>query len=123
MRQRRLRRWVPGLAFAAGCLAVVLALAGCNGDGGQDGKKWTRGPVVVDRQHPGGYPIKVVCTTGMAADLVRTIGGNHVAVTALMGADVDPHTYKAATGDVAQLSGADVIFYSGLHLEGKMTDV
>ncbi len=59
----------------------------------------------------------------MVADLARTIGGNRVAVTQIMGEGVDPHLYKASPGDVQILGDADAIFYSGLHLEGKMTDV
>lgn len=68
-------------------------------------------------------PIKVTCTTGMVADLVRNVGGNRVQVTQLMGAGVDPHLYKASPGDVAQLMRADMVFYSGRHLEGKMTEL
>src|SRR5262249_34386896 len=79
--------------------------------------------ITVDKPYSGSYPIKVVCTTGMVADLVRNIGGGRVSVTALMGEGVDPHLYKASPGDVNQLSSADVIFYSGLHLEGKMADI
>lgn len=73
--------------------------------------------------YSGNYPIRAVATTGMVADLVRNIGGDRVAVTQLMSAGVDPHLYKASPGDVAALDSADIIFYSGLHLEGKMTDV
>src|SRR4030067_2138516 len=36
---------------------------------------------------------------------------------------VGPHLYKASEGDVARMAGADVIFYGGLHLEGKMAEV
>lgn len=71
----------------------------------------------------GDYPIRAVCTTGMVADLVRTVGGPQVNVEQLLGADVDPHQYKATPADVAQLGGAHVIFFSGLHLEGKMADL
>jgi manganese/zinc/iron transport system substrate-binding protein len=67
--------------------------------------------------------INAVATTGMVADLVKNIGGDRVNVTALMGAGVDPHLYKAGEGDVARMSGADIIFYNGLHLEGKMSEV
>jgi manganese/zinc/iron transport system substrate-binding protein len=67
--------------------------------------------------------IKVVCTTGMVADLVRNIGAERVQVTQLMGEGVDPHRYKASLGDVNKLNGADLVFYSGLHLEGKMADI
>jgi manganese/zinc/iron transport system substrate-binding protein len=71
----------------------------------------------------GKHPIKAVCTTGMVADLVRKVGGTHVAVEQLFGHDIDPHQYKATPGDVVKLKGADIVFYSGLHLEGKMIDV
>lgn len=68
-------------------------------------------------------PSKVVATTTLVADLVREIGGDRVAVDALMGAGVDPHLYKASARDVTRLSRADAIFYSGLYLEGRMEDV
>jgi manganese/zinc/iron transport system substrate-binding protein len=55
--------------------------------------------------------------------LVENIGGKHVEVTSLMGPGVDPHLYKATQGDVKTLDSADMIFYNGLHLEGKMTDI
>ncbi len=67
--------------------------------------------------------IKVVTTTTMLTDLVSEIGGDHVSLQGLMGAGVDPHLYKASEGDVSKLYGADIIFYSGLHLEGKLVDV
>lgn len=59
----------------------------------------------------------------MVADLVKHVGGEHVDVTALMGEGVDPHLYKASSGDVARLGQAEAIAYSGLHLEGRMGDV
>jgi manganese/zinc/iron transport system substrate-binding protein len=68
-------------------------------------------------------PIKVAATTTMVADLVRQIGGERVQVAGLMGPGVDPHLYKASAGDIAKLQDARVIFYGGLHLEGRMTDV
>lgn len=66
---------------------------------------------------------QVVTTTSMITDLVQNIGGDKVAVQGLMGAGVDPHLYKASEGDVSKLSNADMIFYSGLHLEGKLVEV
>ncbi len=67
--------------------------------------------------------INIVATTGMIADMVSVIGGGNVSVKGLMGPGVDPHLYKASAGDVALLSKADVIFYNGLHLEGKMAEI
>jgi manganese/zinc/iron transport system substrate-binding protein len=74
-------------------------------------------------QYKGAYPIRVVCTTGMVADIAANIGGEKVAVSALMGEGVDPHLYKASPADVSQLNRADIIFYSGLHLEGKLAEL
>lgn len=58
----------------------------------------------------------------MVADVVREIGGDHVEIIQLMGEGVDPHLYKPSPGDVRILEGADLICYSGLHLEGKLAD-
>lgn len=67
--------------------------------------------------------INAVATTGMVADAVRAVGGDHVNVVGLMGPGVDPHLYKASQGDVRRLASADVIFYNGLSLEGRMADI
>ncbi len=67
--------------------------------------------------------LNIVATTGMIADMVSVVGGDNVTVRGLMGPGVDPHLYKASAGDVALLSKADVIFYNGLHLEGKMAEI
>ena len=68
-------------------------------------------------------PLTAVATTGMVADIVKNVAGDHVKVTALMGPGVDPHLYKASPGDVQALQKADVIFYNGLFLEGKMAEI
>lgn len=67
--------------------------------------------------------LHIVTTTSMITDLVQNIGGDKVAVKGLMGAGVDPHLYKASEGDVSKLADADMIIYSGLHLEGKLVEV
>jgi manganese/zinc/iron transport system substrate-binding protein len=67
--------------------------------------------------------LRVVATTTIVGDLVRTIGGPEVELEVLMGPGVDPHLYKASAGDVRRMSSAEAIFYNGLHLEGKMTEV
>jgi manganese/zinc/iron transport system substrate-binding protein len=67
--------------------------------------------------------INVVATVGMIADVVSEIGANCVQVTAMMGPGVDPHLYTATEGDVELLFFADIIFYGGLNLEARMSDV
>jgi len=59
----------------------------------------------------------------MIADAITNICGDSAEVISLMGAGVDPHLYKATEGDLEKLQSADLIFYNGLHLEGKMSEV
>ena len=67
--------------------------------------------------------IRVVATIGMIAEMVKQVGGERVDVEGLMGPGVDPHLYKASEGDVIRMASADIVFYNGLHLEGKMSEV
>jgi len=85
-------------------LAVIIVL-GCKNNKQDNGK------------------LNVVVTTSMLTDLVKNIGGDLINIQGLMGAGVDPHLYKASEGDVSKLFNADVIFYNGLHLEGKLVEV
>ena len=89
-------------------LIVLATLFGCK----NEGKKVAEAEI-----------LNVVTTTTMITDLVKNIGGDHISVQGLMGAGVDPHLYKASEGDVSKLFNADVIFYNGLHLEGKLVEV
>ncbi len=59
----------------------------------------------------------------MIADMIKNIVGDSANVEALMGVGVDPHLYKATQNDVSRLTEADMIFYNGLHLEGKMAEI
>jgi len=65
-----------------------------------------------------GRPL-VVATTTMVADLTRQIAGERVNVRGLMGPGVDPHSYVPRLSDTTLLERADLILYSGLHLEGR----
>lgn len=92
-------------------LAVLLGLAaGLTGCGRKPAPAGTGAPAVV-------------ATTTMIADMVRAVGGTDIAVTALMGPGVDPHLYKASAEDALKLRQASAIFYNGLLLEGRMSDM
>ena len=67
--------------------------------------------------------LSVVTTTTLLADLAKVIGGDDINVEGLMGPGIDPHLYKASAGDVTRMQEADLIFYNGLHLEGKMGEI
>jgi len=86
-------------------VCILLSLIACKNGKEEDGR------------------LNVVTTTTMITDLVKNIGGDVINVEGLMGAGVDPHLYKASEGDVSKLYNADVIFYNGLHLEGKLVEV
>ena len=71
----------------------------------------------------GATVIRVTATTTHVADMVRGVAGDAVEVSGLMGPGVDPHLYKPTSQDVRKLNNADVVFYSGLLLEGRMADL
>ena len=108
------------LSCTLAALGLLLGIVGCGNSSGSahhagEEKSWAGYDVQ--------YPLRVLCTTGQVADLLRNVGGKHVEVEALMGPSVDPHQYKATLGDSRKLNSADVVFYNGMHLEGRMSDV
>ncbi len=66
--------------------------------------------------------VEVVATTGMIADTARVLGGQGVAVRALMGPGVDPHAYRQTRSDIAALVNADLTLWHGLYLEAQMEE-
>lgn len=89
-----------------GAVALVLSLPGCSS-----------GPPAFT-----GPPVRVVVTTTMIADMVQRVGGERVVVETLMGPGVDPHRYQPTAGDRKKIESAHLVFFNGLHLEGKMTE-
>lgn len=67
--------------------------------------------------------IRIVATTGIIGDVLRSCLDTSAVIDVLMKPGVDPHLYKATAGDVSLLMNADIIVHNGLHLEGKMTEV
>ena len=90
-------------------LAAALCCAGCQESATDAG--------AVTRREPGSGSYTIVCTTGMVADVVRQVAGEQAEVVSLFGA-VDPHTYEPTAKDIERILDADVVFYSGLLLEG-----
>jgi manganese/zinc/iron transport system substrate-binding protein len=64
--------------------------------------------------------LRVVTTTGMIADAARQVGGDRVAVTALMGPGVDPHGYRQTRSDIVAAASADLVLWNGLYLEAQL---
>ncbi|MEZ6145145.1 MAG: zinc ABC transporter substrate-binding protein [Planctomycetaceae bacterium] len=90
-------------------LSIVLSVTGCGSSNPTE-------PSTANVE--GRYSI--VCTTGMVADIVTQVAGDRAEVTALMAEGVDPHLYVPTRSDVVRMQEADIIFYSGLRLEGAM---
>ncbi len=65
----------------------------------------------------GDAPVRVVATTGQAADLARAVGGDRVEVTGLLAPNVDPHDFEARPDDVKALADADLVVRSGGDLD------
>jgi manganese/zinc/iron transport system substrate-binding protein len=84
---------------------------------------WLSACTPSEKQVRSGQKLKIVTTTGMIKDAADRIAGDKAEVIALMGPGVDPHLYKATQGDLSKLTDADLVFYNGLHLEGKMGEV
>jgi len=64
--------------------------------------------------------VDVVASFTVLADIVRQVGGDHVKVKSLVGPDGDPHTFEPTPQDSQALAKADLVFVSGLGLEGWM---
>lgn len=64
---------------------------------------------------------RIVATTTQVNDLAQilTEGVDGIEITPLMGAGVDPHLYQPTEADIAAMNTADMVIYSGLHLEGQ----
>jgi manganese/zinc/iron transport system substrate-binding protein len=92
---------------------LIAILAGCTSSAND---------AVGDRRARSGN-LAVLATTGMIADAARIVGGDAAEVTALMGPGVDPHLYQPTSRDQGKLRAAQLIFYNGLHLEGKMVEL
>jgi zinc/manganese transport system substrate-binding protein len=64
--------------------------------------------------------LNVVATFSILADFVKNVGGERVAVSALVGPNGDAHVYQPTPGDAKMLAAARVVFANGLGFEGWM---
>jgi len=107
----------------AGMLMLIWS-AGCGGSTSEvkSTDRTDSAGQTTSRSTDGQTRLRAAATIGMVADLVRNVGGEHVDVVQIMGSTVDPHLYKATRDDVQTIMSRNIVFYSGLMLEGKMTD-
>ena len=63
-------------------------------------------------------PMPVVATFSILGDMMKRIGGEHVAVTTLVGPDGDTHVYQPTPADARAVSEATILVVNGLQFEG-----
>lgn len=119
------------LAGLSRIVLVVLFACGCSGSNGPSAPNGstegtatggsTSGSGDGENLSPAGK-LNIVTTCAMVTDIVRVVAGDRGNVEGLIGEGIDPHLFTAGRNDVKKLLGADVVFYSGLMLEGRMGD-
>ena len=62
--------------------------------------------------------LSVVASFSILGDFVRTIGGDRINLTTLVGPDSDVHVYMPAPGDAKRVAEAKLVIVNGLGLEG-----
>ncbi|MDG1259029.1 MAG: zinc ABC transporter substrate-binding protein, partial [Paracoccaceae bacterium] len=63
-------------------------------------------------------PIPVVATFSILGDMVERIGGEHIALTTLVGPEGDVHVYQPTPKAARSVAEADLLFMNGLEFEG-----
>ncbi len=94
------------VVMIGGLISIMIAAAGCN-------RSDSAPPQSTDRP-------RVVATVEMIADVARSIAGDDLDVTTLIGAGMDPHLFKPTADTLATLRSADLVLYNGHHLEGQL---
>ncbi|HZB47595.1 MAG TPA: metal ABC transporter substrate-binding protein [Mycobacteriales bacterium] len=97
----------PSRSLTLLLVTSAVALAGC-GDG-STGAADSRA-------------LRVVATTPVVADFVRTVGADRVAVTQVLKPGVDPHDYEPSPADLQAIADADVVVENGVGLEAWLAD-
>lgn len=64
--------------------------------------------------------VQAVASFSVLADIVQNVGGEHVVVKSLVGSNGDPHSFEPTPKDSQSLAHADLVFVSGLGMEGWM---
>lgn len=92
---------MAGLVLTRRCALVVATAAALSG------RSWSQRP-----------RLNVVASFSLLADMVAEVGGDAVAVFALVGPDADAHAFTPAPADAKRLAQADLVVVNGLGFEG-----
>jgi zinc/manganese transport system substrate-binding protein len=66
-------------------------------------------------------PLRVIASFSILGDMVKSVGGDAVAVTTLVGPNGDAHVYEPTPADAQAVASAQLVVVNGLGLEGWMT--
>jgi len=58
-------------------------------------------------------PLTVAATFSVIGDMLAKVGGDHVVIKVIVGADSDCELYQPTAGDVATVASAQAIFLNG----------
>ncbi len=98
------------IAVTCGVATAGLVLAACGSDDSADSSS-----------SAGEAALSVYATTGYLADAVSNVAPE-AEVTTMVGPGGDPHTYQASTQDIETIQAADIVVWTGLHLEAQVAD-
>ena len=97
------------------CVFSAVSFTGCAPGEGDSSRYDASGSSA--QNVPLKQPLQVVATYSILADWVQKIGGERVALTVLVGAGGDAHTYEPTPQDSVALEKADLLFENGLAFE------
>lgn len=103
---KKLRSWLAG-AGVASFLIVSLACGSPTGNEQQPRQEQAK--------------LNVVATTALLADMVRSIGGNLVEVSAIVPAGADAHAFQPSPADSVAVNGASLLVSNGGDLDRFLT--
>lgn len=70
---------------------------------------------------PSGKTVNVVAAENFYGDVIKQLGGSHVAVTSILSdPNADPHEYESSVPDAVAVSQADVVVENGLEYDTWM---
>lgn len=104
-------------------LTTLFLVAGCASKKTGTTTPETKKPEAKPTEKVESKKLKVTVTTSFLEDMINQLGKDLVETTLIIPAGEDPHTYEAKPEDTTKLSSADIVFYHGLHFEGKMIEL
>jgi zinc/manganese transport system substrate-binding protein len=94
-------------AWAAGVVALVVAVAACGDD---------------DTTAPAGGRPSIVATSNIVGDVVRHLAGDDAEVEVLMPPNASPHDFAPSARQATDMREADVLVVNGLGFESGLQD-